>query len=185
MAFISKNFSPVGANAKAGNAPQVFSYISQDNRSVILTNGYFNEMKGVLHRGDWITSIKDADGSIGMSTEFVTGDGQSPSFDSGSIDSGGTATYVQDEQISVTFVDGDVIHKPTFNIDTVSTGVITAISIVDPGLYNPKDPPTTLTGLAVTGGSGTAATVDVVLTGEAESGLLADIRLSPLGIIAA
>lgn len=54
MAFLIKNFSPVGANAKKGSSPQVFSYKSSDTIETIIHSGYFNEVKDLLVSGDII-----------------------------------------------------------------------------------------------------------------------------------
>jgi len=75
----------------------------------------------------------------------------------GVLNSGGVATYVVDEIL--TAAGGTFTRAATFRVITVSTGVITALELVDPGEYSVL--PATLTANPVTGGGGTAATVDL------------------------
>jgi len=74
----------------------------------------------------------------------------------GALNSGGTATYIVDDIL--TAAGGTFIRAATFRVITVSTGVITAIELVDPGEYSVLP---TLTANAVTGGGGTNATIDL------------------------
>lgn len=75
------------------------------------------------------------------------------------LNSGGVATYAADDIL--TAAGGTFTRAATFRVITVSTGVITAIELVDPGEYTV--PPTPLTANPVTGGGGTAATMDLTL----------------------
>jgi hypothetical protein len=75
----------------------------------------------------------------------------------GALNSGGVATYVIDDIL--TAVGGTFTRAATFRVITVSTGVITAIELVDPGEYSIL--PATMTANPVSGGGGTAATVDL------------------------
>ena len=75
----------------------------------------------------------------------------------GALNDGGVATYVIDDIL--TAVGGTFVRAATFRVITVSTGVITAIELVDPGEYSVL--PTTLTANPVTGGGGTAALIDL------------------------
>jgi len=75
------------------------------------------------------------------------------------LNSGGVATYVVDEIL--TAAGGTFTRAATFRVITVSTGVITAIELVDPGDYTVA--PTPLTANPVTGGGGTAATIDLTM----------------------
>ena len=56
MAFTSTNLQPIGGQAKAGNAPQMWSYTApgSDALADINTAGYFNGASGVLKVGDLI-----------------------------------------------------------------------------------------------------------------------------------
>ncbi|HEY7805206.1 MAG TPA: hypothetical protein VIC30_12350 [Orrella sp.] len=56
MAFSQDNFQPIGGQAKAGNAPQVWSYTAPgtDALADINTEGYFNAVADLLKVGDLI-----------------------------------------------------------------------------------------------------------------------------------
>lgn len=56
MAFEIANFQPIGGQAKAGNAPQMFSYTAPTADAIadIDDSGYFNEVADVLKVGDVI-----------------------------------------------------------------------------------------------------------------------------------
>jgi hypothetical protein len=54
MAFDSTGLQPIGGQAKAGNAPQMWSYTSTDAKTAIDAEGYFNSASGVLKVGDLI-----------------------------------------------------------------------------------------------------------------------------------
>jgi hypothetical protein len=54
MAFSKTNFSPIGANAKRGVAPQHFSYKTADSLATVDTSGYFNDIYTQLEIGDVI-----------------------------------------------------------------------------------------------------------------------------------
>ena len=54
MAFDSTGLQPIGGQAKAGNAPQMWSYTSTDAKTAIDAEGYFNSAAGVLKVGDLI-----------------------------------------------------------------------------------------------------------------------------------
>lgn len=54
MAFLTANFSPIGANSKRGVAPQYFSYKTTDSLNDCDTAGYFNGLSTKLEVGDSI-----------------------------------------------------------------------------------------------------------------------------------
>ena len=56
MAYTKDNLQPIGGQAKAGNAPQMWSYTapSADAIAAINTSGYFNDASDVLKVGDLI-----------------------------------------------------------------------------------------------------------------------------------
>jgi len=180
MAFEIINFSPVGNNARAGNVPQVFSYVSNDLLSEIIAPGYFNELAiPYLRRGDWIDVASDVDGTDGQSMRFVLGDGSVPSALSAVIGAGG-ASYAIDDLVTVTYVDGTVVNNTILRVLTINAGAVLTLGIEDPGFFSVA--PTTLATLATTtGGSGTGLTVTVTLAG-AGFGL---VTLSELSITAA
>jgi len=66
MAYSATNLQPIGGQAKAGNAPQMWSYTAPgtDTLADINTEGYFNDASGVLKVGDlvyvWDSSVPTA-----------------------------------------------------------------------------------------------------------------------------
>jgi hypothetical protein len=54
MAFLIKNFSPIGANAKRGDAPSQFSYKTTDTLATCQASGYFDSISTMLSIGDSI-----------------------------------------------------------------------------------------------------------------------------------
>ena len=94
----------------------------------------------------------------GLTKDFVRGIlGRDRFHLDGALNSGGVATYVVDDIL--TAVGGTFTRAATFRVITVSTRVITAIELVDPGEYSVLPP--TMTANPVSGGGGTAATVDL------------------------
>jgi hypothetical protein len=66
MAYNKDNLQPIGGQAKAGNAPQMWSYTAPgtDTLADINTAGYFNDAHSVLKVGDlvylWDSSVPTA-----------------------------------------------------------------------------------------------------------------------------
>jgi hypothetical protein len=87
--------------------------------------------------------------------------GDKSSIGAVTLNSGGVATYVVDDILTVS--GGTAIRAATIRVVTVSTGVITAAELVDPGHYTVL--PATMTANPVTGGGGTAATFDLTAAG--------------------
>jgi hypothetical protein len=56
MAYTKDNLQPIGGQAKAGNAPQMWSYTAPGTDAIadINTAGYFNSASDVLKVGDLI-----------------------------------------------------------------------------------------------------------------------------------
>jgi hypothetical protein len=56
MAYTKDNLQPIGGQAKAGNAPQMWSYTAPGTDAIadINTEGYFNSASDVLKVGDLI-----------------------------------------------------------------------------------------------------------------------------------
>ena len=54
MAYAQSGLQPIGGQAKAGNAPQMWSYKSADAIADVNTEGYFNDASDVLKVGDLI-----------------------------------------------------------------------------------------------------------------------------------
>ena len=79
MSFIRTDFSPVGAQSRAGVVPQVFAYTSPDTLVAIKLPGYFPinstdpkvNMLGIFKSQDWIMVTHD----IGFAIIFIDNDG--------------------------------------------------------------------------------------------------------------
>ena len=56
MAYTKANLQPIGGQAKAGNAPQMWSYTAPGTDAIanIIASGYFNDASDVLKVGDLI-----------------------------------------------------------------------------------------------------------------------------------
>lgn len=92
------------------------------------------------------------------------------------INDGGMATYIVDEIL--TAAGGTFTRAATFRVTSVNTGVIDGIEVVDPGEYTELP---SLTANAVTGGSGSAALMDLTVAAEGSyEALLAQV-VSALG----
>ena len=91
MAFDSTGLQPIGGQAKAGNAPQMWSYTSTDAKTAIDASGYFNSASGVLKVGDLIYIHGDTGGTATFSLHPVVSNA------SGVVDIGdGTAVSATD-----------------------------------------------------------------------------------------
>ena len=73
MAYNKTNLQPIGGQAKAGNAPQMWSYTAPGTDAIadINTEGYFNNASDVLKVGDlvyiWDSSVPTATLSVVLS----------------------------------------------------------------------------------------------------------------------
>jgi len=84
MSFIRKNFSPAGAQSRAGGVPQVHSYTSPDSLATIKASGYFPRtsadpklnMLGIFFPNDWINVSHDTGGLFGFAIIFILNDGR-------------------------------------------------------------------------------------------------------------
>ena len=54
MAYNTDGLSPAGAQAKAGDAPQMWTYKSADAKATVAASGYFNTVSSVLKVGDLV-----------------------------------------------------------------------------------------------------------------------------------
>jgi hypothetical protein len=71
MAFSSTGFNTVGGQAKAGNAPSIYTYASTDAQTVIRVSGYFDSVSSILKVGDIIFCYSATGGTPVMSTAYV------------------------------------------------------------------------------------------------------------------
>ena len=54
MAYNVAGLQPIGGQSKAGSAPQIWSYTSEDAVTAIDAAGYFNDASDVLKVGDFM-----------------------------------------------------------------------------------------------------------------------------------
>jgi len=54
MAYNIDGLSPAGAQSKAGDAPQMWTYKSADAKATVAASGYFNDASSVLKVGDLV-----------------------------------------------------------------------------------------------------------------------------------
>ena len=71
MAFTKENLNLV-AGSKAGNAPQIWTYKSNDLAGDIDASGYFNDVAGLLKVGDLMYIHADADSTPAFGLAVVT-----------------------------------------------------------------------------------------------------------------
>jgi len=82
--FIRTDFSPAGAQSRAGVVPQQHAYTSADDLATIKASGYFPissaapklNMLGVFWPNDWIMVTHDTGGTIGFAIIFILNDGR-------------------------------------------------------------------------------------------------------------
>ena len=69
MAFIQKNFSPIGGQSKRGQAPAVYSYKTDDAHAAVDGSGYFDDISALLSIGDviWVVVVTN----LGASNEAM------------------------------------------------------------------------------------------------------------------
>lgn len=99
-----------------------------------------------------VTGAADPNGNVFVEAKS----GETLAIGAVALNDGGTATYVIDDIL--TAVGGTFQRAATFRVITVSTGVITAVELVDPGDYSVLP---SLTANAVSGGGGTLALLDL------------------------
>lgn len=98
------------------------------------------------------TAVTVSSGTATFDIDEITSVHERGAVATASVNAGGTG-YVQDEDLTVASSSGT---DAVFNADTVSGGVVTAISIVTAGTEHPVG-----TGNATTGGSGSGCTIDI------------------------
>ncbi len=83
MAFIRTDFSPVGAQARAGVVPQLFAYTTLDALAAVIAAAYFpfgagsqpNSMLGTFKTNDMIMVTYDTGGTPLTAIIFILNDG--------------------------------------------------------------------------------------------------------------
>lgn len=64
MAFDAAGFNAAGAQSKAGNAPQMWTYTTTDSAATVDTSGYFNSVASILRVGDIIMRVTTSSGAV-------------------------------------------------------------------------------------------------------------------------
>lgn len=64
MAFDAAGLNSAGAQSKAGNAPQLWTYTTTDAAADVDTSGYFNAMASIFKVGDVILRVTTSSGSV-------------------------------------------------------------------------------------------------------------------------
>lgn len=64
MAFDAAGFNAAGAQSKAGNAPQLWTYVTTDAAATVDTSGYFNAVASLLKVGDVILRVTTSAGAV-------------------------------------------------------------------------------------------------------------------------
>lgn len=161
MVFPVINFSPVGNNVRAGNAPQLFSLATTMDLTDF-TPEDLDILKGHVKRGDWMDTAEDvANNADDHLINFVLGDGSSPCAFLGSVNAGGTG-YAVNDIVTVVYVGATMIYETNFFVKDESGGVVTELILHDPGLWDPENPPDGYTALATTtNGGGSGLTIDI------------------------
>jgi len=71
MAFSSTGLNSAGAESKAGNAPQMWTYTTTDAIGDVNTAGYFNSIASLVKVGDIIFCHTSTGGTAAMSIVWV------------------------------------------------------------------------------------------------------------------
>lgn len=64
MAYSTTGLVPIGGQSKAGNAPQVWAYTTEDSAATVDTSGYFNGSASLLKVGDLIYRLTTSSGAV-------------------------------------------------------------------------------------------------------------------------
>lgn len=64
MALTRASFSPIGGQARRGNAPAVWAYKTEDTAATVDSSGYFNSLSDILEVGDLIYRVTTSGGNV-------------------------------------------------------------------------------------------------------------------------
>ena len=70
MALDEKNFSPVGAQARAGSVPSLWTYTTPDTLATIKATGYFNALRNRVYKDDVVITITSNGGTAVLTIIF-------------------------------------------------------------------------------------------------------------------
>ncbi len=71
MAFIINDFSPVGAQARSGVVPSIYTYTTADSLATTKAAGYFNDLRDQIYKDDVIITITDSGTTAVLTIVFV------------------------------------------------------------------------------------------------------------------
>lgn len=158
MPLDTLRFSPLGASARSGNAPAIFSYMSEDSLQTIRFPGYFNELRGDLRINDWIYVVSNMnDANPGLNFIFINSDGSEAGLLEIDITIQGSGYAVNDVmRIELDTLQTDqgliVVRAPLIRVSTIGTnGALTGVEIIDPGEFLISTLPNALTSETNTG----------------------------------
>lgn len=81
MAFTKASFQPIGGQGRRGDAPQMFSYKTEDSAADLDTAGYFNEVRHMLEIGDVILRVTLSSGALSTTGFHVVKDKSATAVD--------------------------------------------------------------------------------------------------------
>jgi len=64
MPYSSTGLVAIGGQSKAGNAPQIWAYTTDDAAATVDTTGYFNSVASLLKVGDLIYRVTLSGGNV-------------------------------------------------------------------------------------------------------------------------
>lgn len=70
MAFTIATFSPVGAQARSGNVPSIYTYTTPDTLATIKAAGYFNSLRDQVYKDDVVITITSNGGTAVLTIIF-------------------------------------------------------------------------------------------------------------------
>lgn len=60
MAFVINDFSPIGAQARSGVVPSLYTYTTPDSLATAKGAGYFNDLRDQVYKDDVLITITDS-----------------------------------------------------------------------------------------------------------------------------
>lgn len=167
MSFVKKFFSPIGAVARFGQVPAIFSYTSPDTFVEIENEGYFTDLGGTIELNDWVFVTAENAGTPKYKVLFFGANQVGVAVVAVNVvNPPAGQDYETNDIFKVEYTDGTVILNTLVRGTANGSNELVSVTIISHGEFKFGDPPTNLTGLNlinVSGGIGTLATVDVIL----------------------
>ena len=70
MAFVLNDFSPIGAQARSGVVPSLYTYTTPDSLATAKGAGYFNDLRDQVYKDDVMTIISANGGTAILTIVF-------------------------------------------------------------------------------------------------------------------